>query len=44
VHFELERVKGAILKLFEVTGEGKDTDAEAVAAIVFRNLLEFKQD
>ncbi len=42
VHFELERVKGAILKAFEVTGEGKDTDAEAVAAIVFRNLLEIQ--
>jgi ribonucleoside-diphosphate reductase alpha chain len=42
VHFELERVAGAILKAFEVSGEGKDTDAEAVAAIVFRSLLEIQ--
>jgi ribonucleoside-diphosphate reductase alpha chain len=42
VHFDLERVAGAILKAFEVTGEGKESDAQAVAAIVFRNLLEIQ--
>src|ERR1035437_10364274 len=42
VHFDLGRVAGAVLKAFEVTGEGKDTDSEAVAAIVFRSLLEIQ--
>jgi ribonucleoside-diphosphate reductase alpha chain len=42
VRFNLERVAGAVLKAFEVTGEGKDMDAEAVAAIVFRSLLEIQ--
>jgi len=40
VHFDLERVARAIFKAFEVSGEGKQEDAEAVAAVVFRSLLE----
>ena len=40
VAFDLERVARAIFKAFEVTGEGKQEDAEAVATIVFRNLLD----
>ncbi|MFA6258028.1 MAG: ATP cone domain-containing protein [Candidatus Paceibacterota bacterium] len=39
VSFELERVARAILKAFEVTGEGGEVEAQEVAKRVFKTLL-----
>jgi ribonucleoside-diphosphate reductase alpha chain len=39
VHFDLERITRAIFKAFEVSGEGKEVDAEEVAKRVFRALI-----
>lgn len=44
VSFELERVARAILKAFEVTGEGGETESQEVAKRVFRNLLKFQAE
>jgi ribonucleoside-diphosphate reductase alpha chain len=39
VRFELERIARAVFKAFEVSGEGKEVDAEEVAKRVFRALV-----
>ncbi|MFI5205637.1 MAG: ATP cone domain-containing protein [Candidatus Paceibacterales bacterium] len=38
VPFDMERVIRAIFKAFEVTGEGGETEAEAVASRVFKTI------
>ncbi len=40
VSFDLKRITHAIFKAFEVTGEGKEIEAEGVANHVFRTLLD----
>ena len=44
VSFDLERVARAILKAFEVTGEGGETESHEVAKRVFRNLLKLQAE
>lgn len=44
VPFDLERVARAILKAFEVTGEGGEKEAQAVANSVFKTLLGLREE
>jgi ribonucleoside-diphosphate reductase alpha chain len=44
VPFDLERVAGAVLKAFEVTGEGEEKESHIVANGVFKTLLELRND
>lgn len=44
VPFDLERVARAIFKAFEVTGEGGEKEAQAVANSVFKTLLGLRED
>ncbi len=42
IEFKLEKVKDAVLKAFHATGEGKESDAEYIAAKVFNELVAVK--
>lgn len=44
VPFDLEIVSGAVLKAFEVTGEGGETEAHKVASSVFKTLLGLREE
>lgn len=44
VPFELERITHAVLKAFEVSKEGGELMAEAIAKNVFKNLLDAQAD
>jgi hypothetical protein len=42
IEFKLEKVKEAVLKAFHATGEGKEADADYIAAKVFNELVGVK--
>ncbi len=42
IEFKLDKVKEAVLKAFHATGEGKEADAEYIAAKVFNELVGVK--
>ena len=44
VPFELDRVAGAILKAFEVSGEGDENKSRAVANSVFKTLMDLRNE
>ncbi len=44
VPFEFERITRAVVKAFEVTGEGSEAEAQAVADSVLKNLLALRDD
>ncbi|MFH1200854.1 MAG: ATP cone domain-containing protein [bacterium] len=44
VPFELERVARAVLKAFEVTEEGEESESHIIANRVFRNLLKLQSE
>lgn len=43
IPFELKKIEEAVLKAFHATGEGKEDDAQAIAAKVFNELLAIKK-
>lgn len=43
IDFKLDKIKDAVLKAFHSTGEGKETDADFIAAKVFNELVAVKK-